>query len=109
MSWRIYEKTVDDDYHNLSFSIPNLIHDSVPKGTDESFNKQVRTWGQIPKFDFDVKDHIDLGLNLDIIDLERASKTAGARFLLFERRISEIRSSINWICIRFLLQKKIII
>ncbi|MBT4509802.1 MAG: serine--tRNA ligase, partial [Thaumarchaeota archaeon] len=38
-------KTVDDDYHNLSFSIPNLIHDSVPKGADESFNKQVRTWG----------------------------------------------------------------
>jgi Seryl-tRNA synthetase len=37
-------KTVDENYHNLSFSIPNLIHDSVPKGADESFNKEVRTW-----------------------------------------------------------------
>ena len=73
-------KTVDDSYHNLSFSIPNLIHDSVPKGADESFNKQIRTWGEIPRFEFEVKDHIDLGLELDIIDLERASKTAGARF-----------------------------
>ena len=73
-------KTIDDDYHKLSFSIPNMIHDSVPKGPDESFNKQVRTWGDVPKFDFEVKDHIDLGLGLDIVDLERASKTAGARF-----------------------------
>ncbi|MBC8251785.1 MAG: serine--tRNA ligase, partial [Candidatus Nitrosopelagicus sp.] len=73
-------KTVEDDYHNLSFSIPNLIHDSVPKGADESSNKQIRTWGEIPKFNFEVRDHIDLGLELDIVDLERASKTAGARF-----------------------------
>jgi Seryl-tRNA synthetase len=73
-------KTVEEDYHKLSFSIPNMIHDSVPKGPDESFNKQVRTWGDVPKFDFEVKDHIDLGLGLDIVDLERASKTAGARF-----------------------------
>ena len=73
-------KTVENDYHYLSFSIPNLIHDSVPKGADESFNKQVRTWGDIPKFDFEVMDHIDLGLKLDIVDLERASKTAGAQF-----------------------------
>ena len=43
-----------------------MIHDSVPKGPDESFNKQVRTWGDVPKFDFEVKDHIDLGLGLDL-------------------------------------------
>ena len=73
-------KSVEEDFHKLSFSIPNLIHESVPRGADESFNKQMRTWGEIPKFDFDIKDHIDLGLSLDIVDLERASKTAGARF-----------------------------
>ena len=59
-----FRKTVEDDFHKLSFSIPNLIHESVPRGADESFNKQMRTWGEIPEFDFDIKDHIDLGLSL---------------------------------------------
>ena len=48
-------KTMEDNYHSLSFSVPNLIHDSVPKGADESFNKEIRAWGEIPKFDFEVK------------------------------------------------------
>ena len=62
-------KMVEDDFHKLAFSIPNLIHESVPRGADESFNKEVKIWGEIPKFDFEVKDHIDLGLSLDIVDL----------------------------------------
>ena len=88
-------KTVDENYHNLSFSIPNLVHDSVPKGADESFNKQVRTWGEIPKFDFKVKDHIDLGLELDVVDLERASKTAGARFYYLKDGLVKLGQSLT--------------
>jgi seryl-tRNA synthetase len=60
--------------------IPNLLHESVPFGKDEKDNVPVRTWGEIPKFDFPIKDHIDLGLSLDIMDIERAGKIAGARF-----------------------------
>ena len=75
MKWKIQRKTIEDDYHKLAFSIPNMIHDSVPKGIDESFNKQIRTWGEMyQSLILRVKDHIDLGLKLDIIDLERASK-----------------------------------
>ena len=98
-------KTVDDDYHNLSFSIPNLIHDSVPKGADESFNKQVRTWGEIPKFDFEVKDHIDLGLELDIVDLERASKTAGARFYYLKNGLVKLGQSLTAFALDFVSGK----
>lgn len=98
-------KTVDDDYHNLSFSIPNLIHDSVPKGADESFNKQVRTWGEIPKFDFKVKDHIDLGLELDIVDLERASKTAGARFYYLKNGLVKLGQSLTAFALDFVSGK----
>ena len=98
-------KTVDDDYHNLSFSIPNLIHDSVPKGGDESFNKQVRTWGEIPKFDFKVKDHIDLGLELDIVDLERASKTAGARFYYLKDGLVKLGQSLTAFALDFVSGK----
>ena len=98
-------KNVDDDYHNLSFSIPNLIHDSVPKGVDESFNKQVRTWGKIPKFDFEVKDHIDLGLNLDILDLERASKTAGARFYYLKGGLVKLGQALTAYALDFVTGK----
>jgi seryl-tRNA synthetase len=60
--------------------LPNLLHESVPFGKDENDNVPVRFWGEIPKFNFKVKDHIDLALNLNIMDMERAGKVAGARF-----------------------------
>ena len=98
-------KTIEDEYHNLSFSIPNMIHDSVPKGPDESFNKQVRTWGEIPKFDFKVKDHIDLGLELDIMDLERASKTAGARFYYLKGGLVKLGQALTAFALDFVSDK----
>ena len=98
-------KTVDENYHNLSFSIPNLVHDSVPKGADESFNKQVRTWGEVPKFDFEVKDHIDLGLELDIVDIERASKTAGARFYYLKDGLVKLGQALTAFALDFVSNK----
>ena len=98
-------KTIDDDYHKLSFSIPNMIHDSVPKGPDESFNKQVRTWGDVPKFDFEVKDHIDLGLGLDIVDLERASKTAGARFYYLKGGLVKLGQALTAFALDFVSKR----
>jgi seryl-tRNA synthetase len=66
--------------HEYLMQLPNLLHESVPVGKDDSGNVEVRSWGVIPKFGFDVKNHIDLGLNLDIIDVERAGKVTGSRF-----------------------------
>jgi seryl-tRNA synthetase len=60
--------------------LPNLLHETVPVGNDENANVQIRRWGNIPRFDFDIKNHIDLGLKLDIIDIERAGKITGSRF-----------------------------
>ncbi len=65
--------------------LPNLLHETVPVGQGENDNVQVRTSGKIPKFDFPPKNHIDLGLNLDIIDMERAGKVAGSRFFYLKR------------------------
>jgi len=64
----------------LLSALPNLPHESVPVGADESANAEMRRWGRPPEFDFEVKDHVDLGASLGILDLERASKIAGARF-----------------------------
>jgi seryl-tRNA synthetase len=60
--------------------LPNIPHESVPVGKDESANVEVRRWGTKPDFDFEPKDHVDLGNELGILDLERATKITGARF-----------------------------
>ncbi|MBS7647271.1 MAG: serine--tRNA ligase [Candidatus Bathyarchaeia archaeon] len=70
---------------NYLMLLPNLLHESVPIGRDETENVTIRTWGEIPKFDFTPRDHIDLGLSLDIMDIERAGKVAGARFFYLKK------------------------
>lgn len=64
----------------ILLNLPNLVHESVPVGKDENDNVEVRKWGNIPKFDFKALDHIDLGLQDGLIDVEKAGKVAGARF-----------------------------
>ena len=68
--------------HELLSTLPNIPHESVPVGRDESANVEVRRWGTPPEFDFTPKDHVDLGTALGILDLERATKIAGARFAI---------------------------
>ena len=67
-------------YKNLALTIPNLIDQSVPIGPDETANMEERRWGMVPRFDFEIKDHIDLSERLGVVDLERAAKVSGARF-----------------------------
>lgn len=63
--------------------IPNISHDSVPKGKDSSDNVEVRRWGEIPEFNFEPKPHWDLGEELGILDFKSGAKIAGARFTLY--------------------------
>ena len=63
-------------------TLPNLPHETVPVGADETANAEVRRWGAPPAFDFEPKDHVDLGASLGILDLERATKISGARFAI---------------------------
>ena len=65
-------------------TLPNIPHESVPVGKDESANVEVRRWGTKPEFDFAPKDHVDLGTALGILDLERAAKISGARFAILQ-------------------------
>ena len=64
----------------LLLNLPNLPHESVPVGADETDNQEVARWGDTPKFDFEVKDHVALGENLGLLDFDMASKLAGSRF-----------------------------
>jgi seryl-tRNA synthetase len=66
----------------LLATVPNVPHESVPVGRDESANREVRKWGEAPRFDFEPQDHVDIGTRLGILDLERAAKIASARFAI---------------------------
>jgi seryl-tRNA synthetase len=68
--------------HELLSGLPNIPHETVPEGQDESDNVEVRRWGAPPNFTFQPRDHVDLGTELGILDLERASKIAAARFAI---------------------------
>ena len=72
-------KKVMHDWQVLMVAVPNIPDMSVPEGADDKDNKEVKTWGEIPKFDFEPKDHIDLMQNLGMLDLERGTKVAGFR------------------------------
>jgi seryl-tRNA synthetase len=75
-------KAVETDLNNLLLAVPNVSHDTVPVGRDESANEEIRRWGTPPVFDFEPRDHVDLGNALGILDLERAAKISGARFAI---------------------------
>src|SRR5947208_12281640 len=73
---------VERDMTEMLSTLPNIPHESVPVGKDESANEEIRRWGTQPDFDFEPKDHVDLGTAQGILDLERATKIAGARFAI---------------------------
>ena len=70
-------------FEEFMLLIPNLPHDSVPAGSGAADNREVRRWGEIPRFDFTAKNHWDIGEELEILDFARAAKIAGARFALY--------------------------
>ena len=72
----------DAAMHDLLANLPNIPADDVPVGADEKANVEVRKWGEPREFDFEVKDHVDLGEALGILDFERATKIAGSRFAI---------------------------
>ena len=91
-------------YSKLALTIPNVFHESVPCG-DDSANKEIRKWGTIPQFDFEVKDHIDISENLNLLELERAAKTAGARFYYLKNDLVKLNQALIQFGLDFLSEK----
>jgi len=73
---------VETELTALMVAVPNLPHESAPIGRDQSANKEIKRWGVSPSFNFEPRDHVDLGVSLGILDLERATKISGARFAI---------------------------
>ena len=99
------QNTVESDYAKLAYTVPNLIHETVPIGTDAKANQEVRTWGEIPKLDFKIQDHVDFSVNSDLVDLERASKVAGARFYFLKNDLVRLNQALIQFGLEFLDEK----
>jgi seryl-tRNA synthetase len=76
-------KALDEEFRQMLAGIPNVPHDSVPEGSGEADNAEVRRWGHAREFDFEPKAHWDLGPELGVLDFERAAKITGARFAVY--------------------------
>ncbi|QBG34661.1 serine--tRNA ligase [Litorilituus sediminis] len=76
-------------------TIPNLLHESVPTGEDEEDNVEVKRWGTPREFDFEVKDHVDLGLAIEKgLDFESGAKLAGTRFVVMRGKIAKLHRAL---------------
>lgn len=77
-------KEIDENIKQKILYIPNIPNEVVPVGNDDQDNIEMRTWGEPRNFEFDIKAHWDLGVDLGILDFERAAKITGARFSIFK-------------------------
>lgn len=85
--------------------LPNIMEQSVPIGKDESENVVIRSWGQPREFHFKPRDHIDIASMLDLIDIERAAKVAGARFYYLKKDLVRLNYAIIRYGLDFMVEK----
>jgi seryl-tRNA synthetase len=105
---KIVEKQVaeqEQKTHGYLLQLPNLLENTVPLGKDSNDNVQVKTWGTIPQFSFPLKNHVDLAINLDLIDMERAGKVAGSRFFYLKNEIAMLDMALMSFAIEELSKK----
>ena len=85
---------VQAQLRNVELDLPNLLDASVPDGKDENDNAEVRRWGEPADFGFEVRDHIELGENLGMIDFEAASKISGSRFTVVKGPLARLQRAL---------------
>ena len=95
----------EEKTHVYLMQLPNLLDDTVPLGKDSNDNVQVKTWGTVPTFKFPIKNHIDLALELDQIDMERAGKISGARFFYLKNQVAQLDLALMCLAIEELTKK----
>ena len=97
---------IDKKFITIMSKVPNVPSIDTPVGKDESGNKVIRTWGEIPKFDFKPKEHDELGKSLGIIDIETAGTIAGSRFSYIKGDLVLIQFAILQLCLSIFTNKE---
>lgn len=85
---------VQSEWDDVVASLPNLPHDSVPEGDDENDNVELHRWGTPREFEFEVRDHVDLGAKLGLLDFDLAAKLTGARFAVMRGQIARLHRAL---------------
>ena len=85
---------IEDELNRLELYFPNVPHEAVPVGRDESANRVERIWGEKPQFDFEPKAHWDLGESLGILEFDRAAKITGARFSVLKGAAAKLNRAL---------------
>jgi len=93
------------EYNNLMLLVPNIYSSDTPIGEDEKSNKEIYRYGEIPKFNFQIKNHIQLGKELDLIDFEAGVKTSGFRGYYLKNEAALISLALMWHCFFKMAQK----
>ncbi len=94
---------VDKDFRDLMLRVPNPVQDDVPVGADESANQVIKTIGEQPQFAFEVKDHLELGEKLGIIDVENGAKISGSRFYYLKGSAVQLEFAlVNWLISKYI-------
>jgi len=96
-------RSVQADLREIELGLPNLLQDDVPDGNDDTDNTEIRRWGEVPKFDFAPRDHIQLGESLGLLDFDAASKISGARFAVMYGGLARLHRAL----IQFMLDTHI--
>jgi len=86
--------SINTDIHDLMMGLPNLLHESVPSGKSEDDNVEIRSWGEPTKFDFEPKDHVDLGATNNMMDFEAATKITGSRFVVLRSSMARMHRAL---------------
>ena len=87
-------QSVQTDLQDIELGLPNLLHDDVPAGSDESDNTEVLSWGDLPQFDFEPRDHVDLGSGLGLLDFDAASRISGSRFVVMHGDLARLQRAL---------------
>lgn len=87
-------QAVQKELRDIELGLPNLLHDDVPDGSDDEDNVEIRRWGEKPKFDFEARDHIELGEALGMLDFDAASKISGARFVVLRGSLARLQRAL---------------
>ena len=101
-------KETEDLLEKLMLQVPNITMKEVPIGKDDTENQEIRKWGKIPNFKFDVKDHVSLGEGLDVLDIKRASKVAGTRLGYIKGKLAFLEMALIQYAFEVLTSQEII-
>ena len=87
--------STNSDLDNFLMELPNFLDDTVPNGKNDDNNVELRKVGNIKKFDFKIKDHVDIGENLDLLDFKTAAKVSGSRFVYLKNNLARLERALT--------------